>query len=756
MIYQERAKAEALTGILSGLRLAFAPALRISRSGPRRGAGSRRRCRPRPRGQRGMASVRLLDAGNGLKVGVVGVSDFRPAVGDVAQGAPEPPTRWRPRAPPSRARGRRGQRGGGARVDAAPRARSIASLGGGRRFRHRRAREESNAAARPSASGARTCSPRPTRGSSSACSTCTCARGRRVSKTSETTASAARLRLDGRITELRRRLAAWEPRPSVDRAAVAVQRERLADLERQRAGASAPPAPAAGATSARAPSRCRPTWRSSRPCSSASPRTSATINEHNRVEYASLRAPAPQRGVAFYTGVESCHDCHEEALRRPGAAPPQPRLPHPRRGLEELQPLLRRLPRHRLPPARRQRGGAERRPPRRPVRVVPRPRQRPRRRQRRGPRGGPPSGATPPRSSARPSATRPSTATTSTTPSTSRASSALATDAPSGAVTTRAPRVRLRRVRLRRRCALMFTVLHEDADVLAVDKPAGVVVIPPRRGARREPAAPVGGRGASASGSCTASTATPPAWCSSRATPRPTARSPSPSERRLAEKTSPSPAASRKRGVIDVALHPARKGKMRPALAGETGAIDAVTDCRVLRAWRRPDGDVARRGEAAHRPAAPGEGSPALRRGPAAGRPPLRPRRARGVAGVTLARLTLHAHALAVPPTRRAGAALLKRPSRPTWSRRRRRARRAAPSRAGARRAPPAPGAPRGRPPRGAPAQAAPRSNRRHQRKLQRVLRRRAPPSPCAAPARRAQREVRGGPRTPPSAANCS
>ena len=37
------------------------------------------------------------------------------------------------------------------------------------------------------------------------------------------------------------------------------------------------------------------------------------VNEHNRVEYATLRAPAPQRGVAFYTGVESCHDCHEEA-----------------------------------------------------------------------------------------------------------------------------------------------------------------------------------------------------------------------------------------------------------------------------------------------------------------------------------------------------------------------------------------------------------------------------------------------------------
>jgi tRNA pseudouridine32 synthase/23S rRNA pseudouridine746 synthase len=40
-------------------------------------------------------------------------------------------------------------------------------------------------------------------------------------------------------------------------------------------------------------------------------------------------------------------------------------------------------------------------------------------------------------------------------------------------------------------------------------------------------------------------------------------------------------------GRIDIPLHAARKGKARPALPGETGARDAVTDYHVLHSWRR-------------------------------------------------------------------------------------------------------------------------------------------------------------------------
>jgi RluA family pseudouridine synthase len=40
-------------------------------------------------------------------------------------------------------------------------------------------------------------------------------------------------------------------------------------------------------------------------------------------------------------------------------------------------------------------------------------------------------------------------------------------------------------------------------------------------------------------------------------------------------------------GSIDVALHPARKGKTRPARAGEPGSQEARTDYAVERSWRR-------------------------------------------------------------------------------------------------------------------------------------------------------------------------
>ncbi len=47
-------------------------------------------------------------------------------------------------------------------------------------------------------------------------------------------------------------------------------------------------------------------------------------------------------------------------------------------------------------------------------------------------------------------------------------------------------------------------------------------------------------------------------------------------------------------GAIDVPLHAARKGKMRPARAGEVGALPARTDVVVTRVWRHADGVVAR------------------------------------------------------------------------------------------------------------------------------------------------------------------
>ncbi len=52
------------------------------------------------------------------------------------------------------------------------------------------------------------------------------------------------------------------------------------------------------------------------------------------------------------------------------------------------------------------------------------------------------------------------------------------------------------------------------------------------------------------------------------------------------------------RGRLDVALHPARKGKTRPALPGEPGAQSATTDYATVRRWTLGNSSVVSRLEA--------------------------------------------------------------------------------------------------------------------------------------------------------------
>jgi tRNA pseudouridine32 synthase/23S rRNA pseudouridine746 synthase len=46
-------------------------------------------------------------------------------------------------------------------------------------------------------------------------------------------------------------------------------------------------------------------------------------------------------------------------------------------------------------------------------------------------------------------------------------------------------------------------------------------------------------------------------------------------------------------GTIDLPLHPARKGKMRPAAPGEAGALIAATEYAVFRRWNSSEGPIA-------------------------------------------------------------------------------------------------------------------------------------------------------------------
>lgn len=108
--------------------------------------------------------------------------------------------------------------------------------------------------------------------------------------------------------------------------------------------------------------------------------------------------------------------------------------------------------------------------------------------------------------------------------------------------------------------------------------------------------------------------------------------------------------ASALEGTIDQALHRARKGKMRPALAGEAGAIDAQTAYAVRRRWQL-DGDIVSLVEA--RPLTGRQhqirvhlrslGTPLLHDGVYGGREPD------ATARLPIHRLALHARSLVVP-----------------------------------------------------------------------------------------------------------
>lgn len=67
-------------------------------------------------------------------------------------------------------------------------------------------------------------------------------------------------------------------------------------------------------------------------------------------------------------------------------------------------------------------------------------------------------------------------------------------------------------------------------------------------------------------------------------------------ERRETEKTYLAIVAGRldpPRGVIDTPLHPARRGRMRPARAGEPGALDAATAYATQTVWERDGSTVS-------------------------------------------------------------------------------------------------------------------------------------------------------------------
>ena len=323
MVFQETAKAEAMVRILDQLQLvAYAP-------GPSdfvRGAAEWERLvglghsAPVAANVTGPLAPRFRNVVmrdvNGIRVGIVGVSDFR-----------ETPDATPPDGAPTTSDAVGAARAGvlqarsqGARLvivlASVPRrvARTIAGDVPGVNFVIA-AREESNTPTPPERIGSAYLLTAMNQGKSiGVVDVVLNGNDTTLVDTSEATANAARTRLDQRIAELRDRITGWEHDPAADHAAVEAQRTRLQQLQRERdASTSAHPAAEGSHFTARAV-LVDPDVPKRHDVEQTIAAYFHTVNEHNHVEYATLRAPLPVAGQAAYVGMEACRDCHAEAF----------------------------------------------------------------------------------------------------------------------------------------------------------------------------------------------------------------------------------------------------------------------------------------------------------------------------------------------------------------------------------------------------------------------------------------------------------
>lgn len=322
MIYQERAKAESLTEILTSLNLtAFAPGPADFAMGPETWTRlSNSVGAPALAANAGLQRARVIDV-EGVKVGFVGVSDFTPPTGESAQGAPASTD------PVDAARAAVADaRGQGATVivvlASVPRraARSIASSVDGVDFVIA-AREDGARPPPPERIGRAYLLTAPNQGKHLGALDLYVRGDGAFQDASETTATAGRTRLDARIADLRDRLAEWEHDPAADRAAVESQRRRLVELEHQRAELAAPTIPAQGRFFRERTFEISTDVAKLPAVEARIASYFHAVNEHNRVEYATLRAPNAPRGTRSYVGIEACRDCHEEAYTIWAATP---------------------------------------------------------------------------------------------------------------------------------------------------------------------------------------------------------------------------------------------------------------------------------------------------------------------------------------------------------------------------------------------------------------------------------------------------
>ncbi len=117
--------------------------------------------------------------------------------------------------------------------------------------------------------------------------------------------------LKARIDELSARIRGWEHDDSADKADVAVQKTKLADLEKMLRGPVQ-----AGAARRRFAARfieLAPEIQGDPQIAALIDAYDARVNDHNRVAFANVLAPAAAKGAAHYLGSQRCKSCHESA-----------------------------------------------------------------------------------------------------------------------------------------------------------------------------------------------------------------------------------------------------------------------------------------------------------------------------------------------------------------------------------------------------------------------------------------------------------
>lgn len=119
--------------------------------------------------------------------------------------------------------------------------------------------------------------------------------------------------LDGRIADLRARIATWENDKSIAKIDVDARRAEMAKLEGERAKLEDAPAQIEGNFYRYTTREVRDTLGADAAVKSQMSAYYKYVNDHNKLEFADRTPKAPAKGEAGYVGIDACSKCHAPA-----------------------------------------------------------------------------------------------------------------------------------------------------------------------------------------------------------------------------------------------------------------------------------------------------------------------------------------------------------------------------------------------------------------------------------------------------------